>query len=55
MGERCDYDPDEHEEALDETDEREEFGCVFPGKCCMPGPHFTDECHTVAMIEGRED
>jgi hypothetical protein len=28
-----------------------EFGCHFPGECCMPGPHFKSECHTAAMAE----
>jgi hypothetical protein len=30
-------------------------GCVFPGDCCMPGPHYRHECHTPAMIEDQRN
>jgi len=29
-------------------------GCLFPGQCCMPGPHDKSECHTPEMIEDFE-
>jgi hypothetical protein len=25
-------------------------GCLFPGKCLMPGDHFPYECHTAQMM-----
>ena len=25
--------------------------CLYPQECCMPGPHFTFECHTPEMAE----
>lgn len=28
-----------------------EEGCLFPGECCMPGPHYESECHTPDMME----
>jgi hypothetical protein len=28
-----------------------EIGCLFPGECCMPGMHYTHECHTAEMAE----
>ena len=34
-----------------ERDEMDEEGCLFPGECCMPGPHVKGECHTPDMIE----
>jgi hypothetical protein len=30
------------------------FGCVLPGECCMPGPHYPSECHSAEMIEAME-
>ena len=33
-----------------ERDEMDEEGCLFPGECCMPGPHYRHECHTAEMI-----
>lgn len=38
----------------DPDEERETFGCVFPGQCCMPGLHYPSECHTVEMIQDME-
>jgi hypothetical protein len=32
--------------------ERPEFGCCYPGECCMPGLHYIDECHTAEAYEG---
>jgi hypothetical protein len=29
-------------------------GCCFPGKCCMPGPHYESECHTAEMLMALE-
>ena len=27
------------------------MACLFPDKCCMPGYHTSDECHTAEMME----
>jgi len=36
----------------DESHEPPEYGCCLPpGECCMPGLHFTSECHTAADYE----
>jgi hypothetical protein len=29
-------------------------GCLFPGRCIMPGEHFTSECATPEMMEEIE-
>ena len=29
----------------------ERFGCCFPERCCMPGPHAPSECVSVEMME----
>jgi hypothetical protein len=42
-----DYDGDSDREPRED----EEWGCIFPGKCCMPGEHRKGECHTAEMIE----
>jgi hypothetical protein len=34
-----------------EHNPRGEVGCLFPGKCCMPGSHYVSECHTPDMLE----
>lgn len=26
-------------------------GCIFPGRCCMPGEHLKSECCTAEMME----
>ncbi len=26
-------------------------GCVLPGQCCMPCPHYTSECHSAEDAE----
>lgn len=44
-------DLDDDEDFDDEPRERQDFGCCFPGECCMPGLHFPSECHTAAMYE----
>jgi len=31
--------------------EDDPIGCVFPGRCLMPGVHLESECHTVEMME----
>lgn len=38
----------------DDLDE-EEYGCCFPGECCMPGDHFPSECFTPEMAEALHD
>lgn len=48
-----DSDPvDKYWDDLDRDEENQR--CLFPGKCCMPGPHGSDECHTVEMIQAYE-
>ena len=31
----------------------DDFGCCYPGECCMPGLHLLSECHTAADIEAQ--
>lgn len=38
----------------DEEPEECEWGCCFPGECCMPGPHLKSECHTAQMVRDFE-
>lgn len=47
----CDECTDYDDDDADEPRERQDFGCCFPGECCMPGLHFPSECHTAAMYE----
>lgn len=42
-----DTDPLEEDWESDNTTER----CCFPGRCCMPGIHFLNECCTAEMLE----
>lgn len=49
-----DDDFDDRELWLDDELE-EDDGCLFPGECCMPGDHTSDECHTAEMIEQQGD
>ena len=37
--------------APDPDAEFEGIGCVFPGKCTMPGEHFKSECATVETMQ----
>jgi hypothetical protein len=37
-----------------EIDGEPRLGCLFPGQCCMPGEHMTDECHTAEMLMQQE-
>jgi hypothetical protein len=36
-----------------------EWGCCYPDKCCMPGEHMKNECHTagdlIAQTEGQPE
>lgn len=46
---------DEDDDERDLSDPRDQdvevrWGCLFPGACCMPGPHMVDECHTAEML-----
>ena len=34
-----------------ETDELDEWGCLFGDRCLMPGEHLKKDCHTVEMME----
>jgi hypothetical protein len=36
---------------LDKEDDRDKWVCLFPGQCCMPSEHTSDECHTASMAE----
>jgi hypothetical protein len=31
-----------------------EEGCLFPEESCMPGMHYTGQCHTADMLEEQE-
>lgn len=50
------------DDGVDEPEERRQDdesplgpeGCRFPGKCCMPGPHYESECHTAEMLMAME-
>ena len=47
-------DLDEHSVGFDEyceDCEDDPIGCVFPGKCVMPGTHLESECATAEMME----
>ena len=33
----------------------DDYGCEFPGKCLMAGPHLRSECHTVEMVRDFEN
>ena len=46
-----DFDGCEHGVGFDEDCEDDPIGCVFPGRCLMPGVHLESECHTAEMIE----
>ena len=48
---RCDEQPSIEDEESQSAAERMQIGCLFPGKCCMPGEHLMCECHTVEMME----
>ena len=54
---RCLGDIDEEnrdpDHGTDDDDDHVE-GCVFPGECCMPGPHLKSECHTAEMLMQQE-
>jgi|GEM_PF-3549196 len=54
----------EMDDGVDEPDDSHRYqdddsplgpeGCCFPGKCCMPGPHYESECHTPEMLMAIE-
>ena len=47
------FDGCEHGVGFDEDCEDCEddpIGCLFPGKCLMPGEHLESECHTAEMM-----
>ncbi len=48
-----DMDYEDFDDGFEDEDllKRDEFGCCFPGRCCMPGYHYTSECHTPEMME----
>jgi hypothetical protein len=50
----AEFDGCEHGVGFDEECEDCEddpIGCVFPGRCVMPGVHLESECHTAEMME----
>lgn len=52
--ELSDFDGCEHGVGFDENCEYCEGdpeGCIFPGRCLMPGIHLESECHTAEMME----
>jgi hypothetical protein len=49
----CGYPKEDDYRSFSHNDHLRE-GCCFPGDCCMPGRHFTDECHTAEMMEDIE-
>ena len=48
-----DFDDYHAHDDLVERDEfgYEAFGCLFPSRCCMPGPHYPSDCVSVEMME----
>lgn len=38
----------------DTLDSSLESGCLFPSECCMPGQHYTCDCHTAEMLDAYE-
>jgi hypothetical protein len=41
-------------DADESTDTVDFWGCLFPGKCMMPGEHLVSECCTAEMMEQGE-
>jgi hypothetical protein len=39
----------------DETNDDDEWGCCYPGSCCMPGEHMRHECHTAEDLIAQEE
>ena len=49
-----DFDGCEHGRGFDEECgycDDDPIGCVFPGRCVMPGTHLESECATAEMME----
>ena len=44
-------DPDWHHGEIEREDDEDRWTCLFPGRCCMPFDHSSDECHTPEMAE----
>lgn len=55
--ERDGFDDDDDASDVDwiDVDEASRFGCLFPGRCCMPGMHTTGECHTAEQAAEYEN
>jgi len=53
-GNEMDDGVDEPEYPRETNDVLGDEGCLFPGQCCMPGPHYTSECHTPEMLMALE-
>lgn len=46
-------DGEEMDDGVDEPDIVTSLGpegCLFPGECCMPWPHYESECHTAGNL-----
>jgi hypothetical protein len=48
------YDYGDEDYLPPETRWEDEWGCLFPGECCMPGEHQKSECHTAEDLEALE-
>ena len=49
------YDDEPYEGDHGYDDERDdEPGCIFPGRCVMPGEHLVSECATADMMGQSE-
>lgn len=38
----------------DDEPRGDSLGCLYPGKCVMPGEHYVSECATAEMMEEME-
>lgn len=45
-----DFEAREHFDDDDYDDERNELECVLGDECCMPFPHYADECYSAEDV-----
>ena len=45
------YDHDDDDYRPPETRWEDQWGCLFPAECCMPGEHQISECYTAEEYE----
>lgn len=38
-----------------DADDDDEWGCCYPGECCMPGEHMRHECHTAEDLIAHQE